>query len=296
MFYTLHLGLSYRCNMKCKHCFVEKCSDRINPQIAIKLLEKLEKKGLFVVYYTFGEPTLASDWLTVAHAGANLGLAQIIMSNGYLIDKKVAQAIKQVGISRVMISIDHANPSKHDANRGIQGAFQHAINAVRALKAAEVPVGIATTITSDNDDSIYDIYRLAQDLNADSISFLRERKNGMLIDADLTEYDRFFSEYITTTSHTVPVHFHDPLLINYVNAAYEKGLLSLDSYTKWTEMNSCHYDSTLSIAPNGDVMHCNLSEHIIGNIFDDEIENILKKESDCYAHPVCCPFFSWPSI
>lgn len=292
MILTLHLGVSYKCNMKCKHCFVEKKVDAISLDNIMNIIKTLSEKGLFMVYYTFGEPTLSEMWLSVAEKVKEMGLVQILMSNGYLIDDQMADRIKKAGISRVMISIDHSVPAHHDKNRGVIGAHRKAINAINTLKKHNIPVGIATTITSHNADVISDIYNLAIALNVGSISFLRERNHGHIVEQGFESYYAFFDDYIKQERHAVSVQFHDPMLLRRIESAYTKGIISPDSYDKWQEMNCCHCQSTLAIAPNGDFMRCNLSEHILGNICDPNFNPVILEEGGKNEHFICCTVFS----
>ena len=266
MILTLHLGVSYRCNMRCEHCFVHKNTDCLDIDTILRTIRELSEKGLFVVYYTFGEPTLSPMWLPIVRQVRELGMVQVLMSNGYMIDDTMAEAIKYAGVSRVMISIDHVLPEEHDKNRGVSGAYRKALCAIESLKKQGVPVGIATTITPYNADVISHIYHLADSCGVSSVSFLRERKQGLIEEEGFESYYKFFDSYILQRQPLVSVQFHDPMLLNRVEALFQAGSIDRDMYEKWTEMNRCHCQSTLAIAPNGDVMRCNLSQHVLGNI------------------------------
>ena len=287
MILTLHIGVSYRCNMRCEHCFVHKNSDRLDTDTILRTIRQLSEKGLFVVYYTFGEPTLSPLWLPIVRQVHQLGLVQVLMSNGYMIDDAMAQAIKDAGVSRVMISIDHILPEEHDKNRGIAGAHRKALSAIENLQRYGVPVGIATTITPGNADVIRQIYGLAESCGVSSVSFLRERKQGVLEENGFEPYYDFFDSYIRQKKPSVSVQFHDPMLLSRVETAFHAGCFDRSLYEKWTEMNQCHCQSTLAIAPNGDVMRCNLSQSVIGNICEADIDVHILEEGDKHERFIC---------
>ena len=52
MILTLHLGLSYACNMRCKHCFVNKKRDALDTDTCKNIIDMLYDKGLMVLIYT----------------------------------------------------------------------------------------------------------------------------------------------------------------------------------------------------------------------------------------------------
>lgn len=57
-----HLGLTYACNMNCKHCYVkekEKKGIRFNQEV---LLNRLQELGTFYITYTMGETLLWPDF------------------------------------------------------------------------------------------------------------------------------------------------------------------------------------------------------------------------------------------
>lgn len=287
MILTLHLGVSYRCNMKCGHCFVHKCTDRMDMESMLRTVRYLSEKGLFVILYTFGEPTLSPLWLPLVREIRELGIVQILMSNGYLIDDAMAEAIREAGVSRVMISIDHFLPDEHDRNRGVPGAHRRALSAIESLKNNGVPVGMATTVTSQNANAITQIYHLAESCGVSSLSVLRERKEGCIEEAGFEPYYDFFHWYILEKQPTVSLQFHDPTLLSRIETAFNAEQIDRSSYEKWTEMNRCHCKYTLAIAPNGDIMRCNLSQHIIGNIFDSAFNPSIFEEGGKDEYFIC---------
>ena len=296
MILTLHIGVSYCCNMRCDHCFVHKNTDRLDKDTVLRTIRELSQMGLFVVYYTFGEPTISPMWLPIAREVSEMGIVQVLMSNGYMINDEMAKKIKDAGISRVMISVDHVIPEEHDKNRGVSGAHSRALSAIKNLKKCGVHVGIATTITPYNSDAIFDIYHLAQSCGVTSISFLRERKAGVIEEENFKRYYEFFDSYIVQNNPSVSAQFHDPMLISRVQSAFSNGKINRDTYEKWVEMNNCHCQSTLAIAPNGDVMRCNLSQRVLGNICDPEFDMRIMEEKSKNEYFICSTVISRQSL
>ena len=62
MINVLHIGLTYACNMNCKHCFVKKNKDSLTTIKIKELIDFLDTKGLMMVVYTYGEPLLAKNF------------------------------------------------------------------------------------------------------------------------------------------------------------------------------------------------------------------------------------------
>lgn len=178
----LHLGLTAACNLNCKHCFIkEKESKELSFEKAIAFIDVLEKQGLTHIYYTYGEPLLYHRLFEFSKNIRLKGIYQVLMTNGTQINYEVAQKIAASGINRVMISIDSSIEKKHDMNRGKQGSFGLAVQAIQLLKEQKVNVGIASTITKQNYLELAAIEKLAQKIKFSISAFLLvENKTELL--------------------------------------------------------------------------------------------------------------------
>jgi MoaA/NifB/PqqE/SkfB family radical SAM enzyme len=73
-----------------------------------------------------------------------------MITNGWLLDAKMAKKLKENGIATVAISID-GTPEIHDKIRK-KGAFEQARQAFAAMKELGIKTGAVTTITKQNMD------------------------------------------------------------------------------------------------------------------------------------------------
>lgn len=285
---VLHLGLSYACNMHCKHCFVDVKQDYLVLETLKNAIRYLaEKCGLFIVYYTYGEPFLSHNLESMLDFCNSLGLVQIIMSNGSIISEKTCRMMTKYNIDRVYISLDSCVEEKHDINRGFPGAYRNALRSIHLLKQYGLRVGIATTVNSSNEEEIEEISNLAESLEVASLSLLRERSVGRVASLeDNSQYTRFFHSYIEH-KRNFNLLVHDYELIGIVSQSYRKGRITKSDYQKWVDMNSCHAKTTISIAPNGDVFSCNLSKSVYGNLYTDRFEDIIVKMENSHECLVC---------
>ena len=296
MINTLHLGLSYACNMKCKHCFVDKSKDLLDFDIVKSTIKYLyDNCGLLIVYYTYGEPFLCSKLYEMLSYCAELNLIQIIMSNGSLLSEFDCKTIRAYNIDRVYISIDSCNPQKHDANRNYDGAFQRAVNSLRLLKSTGVKCGIATTVNRSNEDDIPEIAALAEKLDVSALSLLRERTTRGISEINKrSNYYSFFREYIINPKK-YSLFVHDCSMLPIIEEVYRCGIISSVEREKWIDMNSCHSSTTISIAPNGDVKSCNLYGPVVANLNMESIDTIVNRLEACHEYPSCCAQFPRPS-
>lgn len=280
MINTLHLGLSYACNMDCSHCFVDKKRDQLSVEKIKQILTFLYNEGLFYVFYTYGEPLLSDKFEEIAMFCKKMGLVQILMTNGSLIDKNKAIFIKKCGITRVYVSLDSSDRSEHDTNRNHVGAYEKAINSIRCLKEESLSVGIATTINESNKNRCFELWSLANNLGVNVVSFLRERQRGRIVEfGKENEYYSFVEWYLKSADkQKINLLTHDITLLPLVKKISKENNNTF-LLEKYTVMNCCHAMNTVSVAPNGDVSFCNLNENILGNVNRDSFERIIREEN-----------------
>lgn len=290
---TLHLGLSYCCNMHCKHCFVDKSNDKLDINKLLKTIDYLDKNGLFFVIYTFGEPLLTPKFWQVANYISTKNIIQTLMTNGSMINEEVAKKLKFNNVKNIYISIDSYIKEKHDKNRNYAGAFDKAICALKILKKYDFNLGIATTINDENINEMHSIVKLAKNIGINNISFLRQRINGKIIEIKDNNYYKFYEDYLCNYGeYNINIIFHDFSLIPITKKLYKNRKISKNLYEKYIDMNSCHNSTTLSIEPNGNIKQCNLVNNSIGNLNVDDIKDIFERRFKVYENIICSTKFS----
>ena len=148
----LLIHLTNRCNLNCRHCYLEAgptCHTELPLELALGALSETERLGLSTVYLSGGEPFLYRELPQVlAFAARQPNLALRISTNGTLIDAEQVALAKENNAS-VQISIDGPEPY-HDEFRRSEGAFRRSSRAIQLLVQAGVPVTIVVTICQDN--------------------------------------------------------------------------------------------------------------------------------------------------
>ena len=145
----LHLELTGKCNLKCKQCY----NDSGNRETLMtadlwKSFASQVADNLFSVTLSGGEPLLLGkdlfelmDIFTANNTWIN------IISNGFFINKEIAQKLAGYPLGWVEISIDSPYEEYHDYLRGVQGSWHRAVMAATHLSSYNVPVFIGTCVT-----------------------------------------------------------------------------------------------------------------------------------------------------
>ena len=162
--------ITRNCNLSCVHCRASATmgpyEGELDTQTGLRLLHQIKAVGDPIIILTGGEPLLRPDIFEIARYGTDLGLRMVMAPNGTLITKKTAAQMADAGIKRISISLDGATREVHDRFRGVEGAFDGALNGVELAKEAGIEFQINTTITKSNLDQIPAIQALAVELGA----------------------------------------------------------------------------------------------------------------------------------
>lgn len=177
-------NLSRACNMKCAHCYEnagtrdknELNADQINHGI-----EKLHQSGVTSIAFSGGEPTIHPHILDFISQADDLGMFAAMATNGYTLskDKECAKYIEN-GLRFVQISVDGLEAETHDKFRGVNGAWDKAIQAVENCVETDLFVEVATTVTEYNFQEIPEMIDLMRNLGVDWFMIYNFIPTGMV--------------------------------------------------------------------------------------------------------------------
>jgi radical SAM protein with 4Fe4S-binding SPASM domain len=161
------------CNLACIHCRRMTVADQLLPQDlttqeAFDLIDQVASFAGPIFVLSGGEPLFRPDIFEIARHAADAGLIVALATNGTLIDRSVAQMIKDSGIRRVSISFDGADAATHNLFRG-GGAFERSIAGMGHLAEVGVPYQINTTVARHNAHQMSETLALAKGLGAQAL-------------------------------------------------------------------------------------------------------------------------------
>lgn len=170
------------CNLTCRHCrrielkkdlqqlTTEEATRIIDEIAAVARTQSTEPGGPpTILVFSGGEPLLRSDIFDLAKQARNGGLAIALATNGTLVDDAMVDRIRTAGFQRVAVSIDGADPSTHDAFRGLTGSFDAACACLARLREAGVATQINCTVARHNRDQLPTMRELALSLGVQAL-------------------------------------------------------------------------------------------------------------------------------
>jgi AdoMet-dependent heme synthase len=158
------------CNLACIHCRRITVADQLLPQDlttaeAFDFIDQIAAFARPIFILSGGEPLFRPDIFDIARHASDAGLTVALATNGTLIDRRVAEEIKNSGIRRVSVSFDGADADTHDIFRG-QGAFEKSLLGMEHLRATGVPYQINSTVARHNAHQMPETLDLARSLGA----------------------------------------------------------------------------------------------------------------------------------
>ncbi len=162
------------CNLRCLHCYYNSDSHTYENELttteAKKFIDDLAAFNVPVILFSGGGPLLRHDFFELADYARHKNIRCTLSTNGTLITPELAGRIKDVGVSYVGISLDGIGIN-NDRFRGRKGAFDLALNGIRACRSIGQRVGLRFTINRYNFDQMPDIFKLIEDEDIPRVCF-----------------------------------------------------------------------------------------------------------------------------
>jgi len=164
---SVQLDLTYRCNERCVHCYLDHDDHGEMTTAEIKdLLDQMADAGVFYLTISGGEILMRRDFFEILeHARARTFCVKL-KTNGVLIRKKEAERLRELGVETVQISIYSHRAEVHDAITKMPGSFRQSIDAVRFLRMQGLTVTMANVLMTQNANDYMSVRALAAELDA----------------------------------------------------------------------------------------------------------------------------------
>ncbi|MFL6301267.1 MAG: radical SAM/SPASM domain-containing protein [Terriglobales bacterium] len=162
----VHMDLTYRCNERCVHCYLDH-DDRgeMNTAEIKGILEQLAEAGVFFLTLSGGEPLMRKDFFDIVAHARSLMFNVKVKTNGLLIGEKEAQRLQELGVENVQISVYSHRPEVHDAITKVKGSLERTKKAVRFLRAQGLKLTIANVMMTSNLADQDGVRELAKELD-----------------------------------------------------------------------------------------------------------------------------------
>ena len=158
------LELTYKCNLKCLHCYVIKDNKKeLTTKQFFNVLNQLKDLGTLYLTISGGEPLVRKDFFEITEYAKKNNFALRIFTNATLINSKIADKIKKLKPIAVEVSL-YGLGKTHDEITQVKGSFRRAVNGIKLLTKRGVNVLAKCTLLRQN---IYEIWELKRFVEKD---------------------------------------------------------------------------------------------------------------------------------
>ena len=271
---TINWAINNSCNFACRHCYSRKDThEELDRELLLGCLQKVARAGVFSVNFGGGEPLMRVDLLEIARRAREMNLRISMNSNGWLISRETAKALKEAGFSKVGISIDSHLPHLHDSFRGVKESHARAVAALNHLASAGIETSISSVICRINNDAVDALVAFARELGVAQLNFHNFKCSGLgmankdELDLSPEEWKTFYQQAFAAKKKTkgLDISLDDPII----------ALLGERDETSQVKGSVCGKLS-LNIKSNGDITPCGFIPIVIGNIVRDDLRQVWR--------------------
>lgn len=254
--------LTYRCNERCRHCYLEDCGSR--PDIGIlpfsiwkKVIDELADMGCAYVLVTGGEPTLHPDFLPFCRHIVDRGMLLNLYTNGLAVSDSLFDSIVALHPNTVSVSLYGGNAAFHDWITSVPGSFDRTLKTLLMFKCAGVDVFVKTVLFNGHADEQTALKALCDRIGVSIIcsQFVIGSPSGQNagLDPDEETLWRFFEgraagDPFWEQDSIPPVNPDDPV---------------------------CSVGrSALTFTPNGDIVPCIQFPMVLGNVAKNSVSDV----------------------
>ena len=148
---AVHLDVTYRCNERCVHCYLDHDDHGEMTTAEIKgVLDQLAEAGVFFLTFSGGEVFLRRDFFELVEHARRLMFNVKIKTNAVMIHEAEARRLRELGVDTIQISVYSHRAEVHDAITKLPHSFERTINAIRFLREQGLRVTIANVLMTAN--------------------------------------------------------------------------------------------------------------------------------------------------
>src|ERR1700724_1156021 len=163
-----HLDVTYRCNERCTHCYLDHDDHGEMALAEIKnLLDQLADAGVLFLTLSGGEILMRMDFFDILKHARQRQFCVRLKTNGFMIREKEADALRNLGVQEVRISIYSHRAEIHDGINKLPGSLKRSLAAIRLLKSRGVNVVIGNVLMLQNVADYAGVKALAKDLGVE---------------------------------------------------------------------------------------------------------------------------------
>ncbi len=157
------------CALACRHCRASARPERDPLELSMDegfdVIDQVADMGTPLLVLTGGDPLNRPDLLPlIRHAKKRRLRVATIPAATERLTEAVVVSLKEAGLDQMALSLDFPDAARHDAFRGVPGAFVRTLAAAKWARKYDLPLQINTTVCGDTASSLEEMGALVEEL------------------------------------------------------------------------------------------------------------------------------------
>ena len=280
-----------KCNLSCRHCYVQPRFSKI-PELELneklRVIEEAGELGIDYIGFSGGEPLVHPHFPLLLERCHDLGMVNSIVTNGIALSYERARMLARYDVY-VNVSVDGPDARTHELLRG-PGTWSRLMKGIGALREAGVDFSMVMAVCRYNYLRSGDYVELAERLGAVRVSLIPVMRSGMAANSDLLVDSREYAEAVrqaVARAEELGMRLSlwctpfAPLLTNSPYVGY------------W----SCRQSSIADLDPGGRILLCDVLDFVVARVgrgglrealIEYETHPLIRKVSEPQALPRPC--------
>ena len=209
-------SITGRCNFRCRHCYIDAPGTHLGElpyDEMTDIVDQLYDCGIRTITMTGGEPFVRSDfWKLTDYILSKGMLIEKIYTNGWLLDERCFENLNKRNMHPAF-SISFDGVGWHDWMRGIPGAEDRTIRALKECVKRKYPVDVEMCLHRGNKDTIRETVNLLASIGVPNMKIGLTQNTPLWINhAEGNEMDR--KTYYDTALEYIPYFYEDHMPTN----------------------------------------------------------------------------------
>jgi len=264
--------LTHRCPLACPYCSnpleLKVASQELSTDEWIDVFKQASELGVLHLHLSGGEPASRRDIVELTEAAAKADLYSNLITSGIGITEKRLEALVDVGLDHIQLSIQGVDEETADLVGGYKGGYKRKLQLAEWIGKHGVPLTVNAVCHRTNMDAIPEMIELAMKLGARRLEVATVQFHGWAIEnRNQLMPTREQVEATTALVESSRKRLEGKLVIDYVPADYYA------TYPKaclggWGRIG-------INVDPTGLVLPCHAAESIPSLQFDNVREKNL---------------------
>jgi len=164
------LELTYRCNLRCRHCYTDPYNDKtyfpreLTLSEILHLLDEMRDAGIIWLNLTGGDILMHPDFFDIYAAASRRGLLLQLYTNGTLFTRAVIERLQADPPLSIDISCHSVNEARFDWFTQVPGSYRAFMRGIDLLRESGLPFSLKTKLMSWNKEEMNDLRRFTESL------------------------------------------------------------------------------------------------------------------------------------